>query len=66
MDYIKALEESLGIKADKELLPLQAGDVIDTYADIDTFASEFAYRPSMSVGQGVKNFVDWYKQYHNL
>ena len=64
MDYIGALENSLGIKAEKELLPLQPGDVPDTYADIDAFVSEFNYKPSMSVKQGVKNFVDWYKAYY--
>jgi len=64
LDYIGALEDSLGLKADKELLPLQLGDIPDTYADIDTFVREFNYKPSMSVKQGVKNFVDWYKEYY--
>ena len=64
LDYIGALEESLGLKADKELLPLQLGDVPDTYADIDVFVREFNYKPSMPVKQGVKNFVDWYKEYY--
>ena len=64
LDYIGALEESLGLKADKELLPLQPGDVPDTYADIDVFVREFNYKPSMPVKRGVKNFVDWYKEYY--
>jgi len=64
LDYIGALEESLGLKADKELLPLQLGDLPDTYADIDSFVREFNYKPTMSVSQGVKNFVDWYKKYY--
>jgi UDP-glucuronate 4-epimerase len=65
MDYIKAIEEALGIKAEKELLPLQPGDVPDTFADVDDLVKEFGYKPSMSVGQGVKNFVEWYRDYFN-
>jgi len=66
LDYIEAIEEALGIKAEKEFLPLQLGDVPDTYADVDDLVKEFDYKPSMSVKQGVKNFVDWFKEYHNL
>ena len=66
MDYIKAIESALGVNANKELLPLQPGDVPDTYADVDDLVREFGYKPSMSVKQGVKNFVEWYKEYHNL
>ena len=66
LDYITAIEDALGIKADKELLPLQPGDVTDTYADIDGLVKELNYKPSMSVKQGVKNFVDWFKEYHKL
>ena len=66
MDYIEALESSLGIKAEKELLPLQSGDVPDTYADVDDLVEEFSYKPSINVKQGVENFVRWYKEYNNL
>jgi UDP-glucuronate 4-epimerase len=66
LDYIKAIEEALGINAEKELLPLQPGDVPDTYADVDNLVKEFDYKPSMTVKQGVKNFVDWFKEYHSL
>jgi UDP-glucuronate 4-epimerase len=66
MDYIEALESSLGIKAEKELLPLQPGDVPDTYADVDDLVEEFSYKPSINVKQGVENFVRWYKEYNNL
>jgi UDP-glucuronate 4-epimerase len=61
MDYIEALETSLGKKAEKELLPLQPGDVPDTYADVDDLVGEFGYKPSMSVKQGVEIFAVWYK-----
>ena len=64
LDYIGAIEKALDIKAEKELLPLQLGDVPDTYADVDDLVNEFDYKPSMSVQEGVKNFVDWYKEYH--
>ena len=66
LDYIGAIEEALGIKAEKELLPLQPGDVPDTYADVDDLVKEFNYKPSMSVNQGVSNFIEWYKKYHKL
>jgi len=65
-DYIEALENSLGIKAEKELLPLQPGDVPDTYADVDDFVEEFGYKPLMNVKQGVENFVRWYKEYNSV
>ena len=66
MDYIEALEISLGKTAEKELLPLQPGDVPDTYADVDDLVEQFGYKPSMSVKQGVENFSAWYKQYNNI
>ena len=66
MDYIEALEISLGKKAEKELLPLQPGDVPDTYADVDDLVEEFDYKPSMSIKQGVENFAVWYKEYNNV
>ena len=66
MDYIKALENSMGIKAEKELLPLQPGDVPDTYADVDDLVEEFGYKPLMNVKQGVENFVRWYKEYNSF
>ncbi len=66
MDYIKAIESALGINAEKELLPLQPGDVPDTYADVDDLVREFGYKPSTSIKLGVKNFVDWYKEYSCL
>jgi UDP-glucuronate 4-epimerase len=66
LDYIKAIEKALDIKAEKELLPIQLGDVPDTYADVDDLVKVFDYKPSMSVIKGVKNFVDWFKEYHNL
>ena len=66
IDYIKAIENALGIEAKKELLPLQPGDVPDTYADVDALVKDFGYKPSMRMQEGVKNFVEWYKTYHKV
>jgi UDP-glucuronate 4-epimerase len=66
MDYIKALESELNIKADKELLPLQPGDVQDTYANVDDLVTDFDYKPTFKINDGVKNFVNWYKDYYKV
>ena len=63
MDYIAALEKALGQKADMEMLPLQPGDVPDTYADVADLVREFGYKPATPVPLGVANFVDWYRNY---
>jgi len=66
LDYIEALEVSLGMSAEKELLPLQPGDVPDTYADVDDLVEEFGYKPSMGVKQGIDNFAKWYREYYDV
>ena len=63
MDYIKAIEKALGMEAEKEFLPLQPGDVPDTYADVTDLVEEFGYKPSMTIEEGIGNFVNWYKEY---
>jgi UDP-glucuronate 4-epimerase len=63
MDYIEALEVSLGRKAEKELLPLQPGDVQDTYADIDDLIKDTGFESSTSIEDGINKFVDWYLKY---
>ena len=63
MDYIAALESALGKKADMEMLPLQPGDVPDTYADVTDLVDQFDYKPATPVAQGVANFVAWYRDY---
>ena len=62
--YIEVIEESLGIKAQYELLPLQPGDVPDTHADVSTLQSEFGYKPDTPIEIGVKNFVSWFLDYY--
>jgi len=64
MDYIKELEINLGKEAKKEFLPIQPGDVPDTYADISDLSDELGYQPSTSVTEGVKNFCQWFKEYY--
>jgi UDP-glucuronate 4-epimerase len=66
MDYITALEQVLGKKAEMEMLPLQPGDVTDTYADVTDLVEHFHYKPATPVNQGIANFVGWYKNYFNL
>jgi len=66
MDYIATLEKALGKKAEKEFLPLQAGDVLGTYADIDDLVEQFDYKPSTSVEDGINHFVCWYRDYFKV
>jgi UDP-glucuronate 4-epimerase len=62
--YIDLLENALGRKAERRLLPLQPGDVPDTYADVDALIEDVGYRPSTPVDIGIKNFVAWYLSYY--
>ena len=62
-EYIDALELALGRKAERELLPLQPGDVPDTFADVSDLERELGYRPATRVREGVANFVKWYMDY---
>ena len=62
-EYIEALEHALGRKATRNLLPLQPGDVPDTFADVSDLERDLGYRPRTSVTEGVANFVNWYTRY---
>jgi UDP-glucuronate 4-epimerase len=64
MHYIGVIEDCLGRKAEKNLLPLQDGDVPDTWADTEDLAADVGYQPSTTVEVGVKNFVDWYLEFY--
>jgi len=64
MRYIELLEQCLGKKAQKNLLPLQQGDVPDTFADIDDLVRDVGYRPATPVEEGVRRFVEWYRAYY--
>lgn len=64
MDYIKALEEALGIEATKNMLPLQPGDVLETSADTQALYDVIGFKPETTVKDGVKNFVGWYRDFY--
>ena len=64
MDYIEALENALGKKAEKVFLPLQPGDVPETYADVNDLVDQFNYKPSTTVEEGISQFVNWYGEYY--
>lgn len=64
MDYIAAIEKALGQTAQMELLPLQPGDVPDTYADVTDLVDTFRYRPATCVEDGIARFVAWYRDYY--
>lgn len=66
LTYIETLENALGKKAEKELLPLQPGDVPDTYADVEALVNDTGYRPSTTIETGINNFVEWYKDYYKV
>ncbi|ARU28286.1 NAD-dependent epimerase [Cellvibrio sp. PSBB006] len=64
--YIEVLEDCLGKKAIKNLLPLQPGDVPDTYADVDALIEDVDYKPTTPVETGIDNFVKWYRDYYKV
>ena len=64
--YIEVLEETLGIEAERNLLPLQPGDVPDTFADVDDLIRDAGYKPDTPVEDGIRAFVSWYKDYYNV
>ena len=66
MHYIEVLEQNLGKKAEKNLLPLQPGDVPDTYADVEDLRADTGYEPTTSVEEGVASFVAWYRDYYQV
>jgi UDP-glucuronate 4-epimerase len=62
--FIEILEQQLGVKAQKELLPLQPGDVPDTYADVQSLVDDLGYQPRTTVEEGLAAFVAWYREYY--
>lgn len=64
--YISVLEDCLGKKAEQNLLPLQPGDVPDTYADVEALVQDVDYKPQTKVEDGIANFVKWYKEYYSV
>jgi UDP-glucuronate 4-epimerase len=66
LEVVRLLEESIGKKAKRELLPMQPGDVPATYADVDDLTRDAGFRPATPIGEGIHRFVDWYRAYHRL
>ncbi len=64
--YIEVLEECLGRKVERNLLPLQPGDVPDTYADVTALSRDTGYAPTTSIETGVRRFVDWYRDFYRV
>lgn len=65
MEYISALEQALGITARKNMLPMQPGDVMNTSADTDELYRVINFKPTTSVDEGIKRFVEWYRAFYN-
>ncbi|WP_295809000.1 NAD-dependent epimerase [uncultured Apibacter sp.] len=66
MSFVKTIEEELGIKAHINLLPIQPGDVPATYADVTDIAETLGYKPEVSVKEGIRNFINWYKEFYSF
>ncbi len=64
--FIEVLEDCLGVKAQMNMLPLQPGDVPSTFADVEDLVRDVGYRPATSVEEGVKRFVDWYREHYRV
>jgi UDP-glucuronate 4-epimerase len=65
LQFIEVLEKCLGRKAEKRLLPMQAGDVPETYADVDDLTQDVGFRPSTPISEGIARFVEWYRAYYH-
>lgn len=66
IDFIETLEKHLGVEAEKEFLPMQPGDVPETYADIEDLMKDTGFKPKTSLDVGLKHFVDWYRSYYRV
>jgi len=65
LDYIETIEQAIGKKAQKNLLPLQPGDVLNTYADVQQLVADVGYRPKTPIKQGIEQFIRWYLHYYH-
>ncbi|MBW8245119.1 NAD-dependent epimerase [Muricauda oceani] len=66
LDFIEAIENSLDLKAIRENLPMQPGDVEKTWANVDELIMDYGYKPNTPINQGIHKFVDWYKEFYNV
>jgi UDP-glucuronate 4-epimerase len=66
MDFIETIEKELGAKAEKKLLPMQAGDVPSTWADVSDLTENLNYKPNTPVSEGIKRFISWYREFYRV
>jgi UDP-glucuronate 4-epimerase len=66
LDFIAVLEECLGKKAQRRLLPMQAGDVPATFADVEDLMRDVGFRPDTPIEEGIRRFTDWYREYYRV
>ncbi|TAL43397.1 MAG: capsular biosynthesis protein CpsI, partial [Methylovulum sp.] len=66
LTFIETLEQCLGKTAIKNLLPLQPGDIPDTYADVSDLVGDLGYKPGTLLEDGIRKFVDWYKDFYKI
>lgn len=66
MEFIEAIEEKIGKKAQKEFLPLQDGDVPMTYADVNDLIEDVGFKPATTIKEGISQFVEWYRNYYSV
>lgn len=63
---IQLLEDALGIRAIKEMLPMQLGEVLETYADIEKSREMLDFQPKVTLEEGIVKFIEWYREYHSI
>ena len=66
MDFISAIEEFLGKKAEMNMIPIQPGEVVKTWADVSDLENQFNYAPDTPIREGVRQFIEWYRSYFNI
>ena len=64
MHFIQTLEKAIGKEAKKEFLPMQPGDMYQTYADVSELVRDFGFKPATTMDEGIKRFASWFKEYH--
>ena len=64
IDFIQSIEECLGVEAKKDMLPMQPGDVVRTWADVNDLIKDYGYKPNTPVKEGIAHFIDWYNSYY--
>ena len=64
MDYIQIIEKACSKKANLKLLPMQPGDVLETFADIEHTTEELGFSPKTNLEEGIPRFVEWFREYH--